>query len=141
MSEPKWTKGPWEVEHRPSRDASECGCVVVDSEGNELFDTFNRGYKVSLVEQNYEGTKWYDTAGFRDLTRAAKAPELYERLQAVYDAYQFSERTGHTGRFLILLNGLPHLLAQARGEALPPDVPRSSSPTPEEPDEGSQGGQ
>lgn len=65
----KATPGEWDAEHKGSNVPEECGCVVTDEHGNELFDTFNRGYKVSLVE--HPDDQWLDAAGMRDLAAVA----------------------------------------------------------------------
>jgi hypothetical protein len=61
--------------------------VVIDEQGNELFDTLNRGYKRSLVEQDLddEDHRYYDTAGMMDLQLAAAAHELLEALKDEVD--------------------------------------------------------
>jgi hypothetical protein len=74
--EAKASPGPWFVVNNPSRSDSVCSVVVRsnrDDAGTDLFDTRNRGYKVSLVE--HDGYHWQDKAGLPDMEFAAHARE------------------------------------------------------------------
>jgi hypothetical protein len=87
----KATAGPWECISKPGTPEN-CECVVQTYEpgiGHQLFDTLNRGYKESLIEQDPESGKWYDIRGQADLEFAAQArtalPDALEDLDGVYE--------------------------------------------------------
>lgn len=68
----KATQTPWFLNCEPTESAESAQCVVFAEEdelGKELFDTFNRGYKVSEImeEADEDGRRFYDIAGEKDL--------------------------------------------------------------------------
>src|SRR4051794_11334166 len=77
------TPAPWEAEHRPNNDPPQCGANVTNADGHNLFDSFNRDHRVSLIERLSDDGGWYDVAGMKDLELAAAARNALPVLLAV----------------------------------------------------------
>lgn len=68
----KASPGPWTAEHEPADQYETCAHVENEA-GFSLFDSRNRDYRVSLIEQRLDDGKYLDIAGMKDLALAAAA--------------------------------------------------------------------
>lgn len=100
----KATPGPWFLDCEPKDRAENAQCVVSSKEdepGTELFDTFNRGYKVSgvLEEADEDGQRWYDVAGEKDLKFVVEVYNAFPAIAAELQRLWAAERA--MGRVLL----------------------------------------
>jgi hypothetical protein len=115
----KCTSGPWYVVVIPSERPEECGISMrtdPDDKGTDLFDTFNRGYKVSLVEQETDSARprWYDRAGKPDMDFIARSRTLVPALISVVEVAVDAIRQHECRECMDALSQITTLLKEAR---------------------------